>query len=773
MHLNPAQQDAVVHLDGPLVVFAGAGSGKTRVITYRIANLLARQGTPAHRILAVTFTNKAAHEMRQRLAELAGGPIAQELWVGTFHAICCRLLRRYHADVGLGRNFVIYDDSDQKSVMTRIIRDRKLDDRQYVPKQVLGRIHKQKQEGRTPKEVAEKGEFDTDMQGLYVAYEQALNTANAVDFDDLILHIMRLVENTASAAGEELRRRFDHVLVDEFQDTNRVQYRLIRALAARTKNLCVVGDDDQSIYSWRGADIRNIRGFKKDFAGAKVVKLEQNYRSSGNIVAAALGVISSSPDREPKELWTASEPGEKVQLLAVRDERDEADRVVRLARTTISSGVPADQVAVFYRINAQSRVLEEAFRAGGIPYQIVGGMRFFERAEVKDAMGYLRLLENPSSDADFLRIINVPARGIGDKTIQYLTELAIEHRCSLWTALGTALESKGLPVAAKKRLLVFRELIGALLPLRETLGPHALATQALEQSGYLQVLKQADTAEADARLENLAEFSGSIADYEKEVRAAGEEPSVSGYLERVSLVADIDGVQDQRTVLLMTVHAAKGLEFDTAFLTGMEEEMFPYRGLDGSSPEELEEERRLAYVAITRARRRLILTSAATRTIFGHTRYTQPSRFLRDIPLEVMEQSAAAWSTPPSQSSYPRANGGQSWGRRPAVYDDFDQSERSAPAPTRPSARPASTAPTNGGANGSAPGQRHIDYEAFDDSGDANAALARLRRGSTVHHDRFGKGTVLEVVKGEQPRVLARFAGWGERRVLLTALRVE
>lgn len=773
MHLNPAQQDAVVHVDGPLVVFAGAGSGKTRVITYRIANLVARHGVRPHRVLAVTFTNKAAHEMRQRLTGLAGDTIAQELWVGTFHAICCRLLRRYHADVGLGRNFVIYDDADQKSLMTRIIRDRKLDERLFVPKQVLGKIHKQKQEGRSPADLRENPQLDAELLELYEDYERALRTANAADFDDLILHVMRLAEDPNSAAGEELRNRFDHVLVDEFQDTNRVQYRLLRAVASRTKNLCVVGDDDQSIYSWRGADIRNIRGFKRDFAGAKVVKLEQNYRSTGNIVKAALGVISSSPDREPKELWTASEPGDKVQLLAVQNERDEAERVVKLAKQTIAAGVAADEVAVFYRINAQSRVMEEAFRTAGVPYQIVGGMRFFERAEVKDALAYLRLLENPASDADFLRVINVPARGIGDKTISQLLELAVQNRVSLWTALGHALEAPGLAVAAKKRLHGFRELLNTLFPLRETLGPHALAAEILQQSGYLQMLKQADSAEADARLENLAEFTGSIADYEKEARASGEAATVSGYLERVSLVADIDSVQDQRTVLLMTVHAAKGLEFDTVFLTGMEEQIFPYRGLDGTSPEELEEERRLGYVAITRARRRLFMTHAAVRTIFGNTRYTLPSRFLKDIPLDVLEQSAGAWSQPPASApGYGRsaANARFGWNGRAPAADEFDQrvptdhGERSAWGAT--SARVPSSRPASG-----TPGQRSIDYDAFDDNGEQRSV--RVSRGSTVHHDRFGKGTVLEVVQGEQPRVLARFAGWGERRVLLTALRVE
>ncbi|HEX2734447.1 MAG TPA: UvrD-helicase domain-containing protein [Polyangiaceae bacterium] len=773
MHLNPAQQDAVSHLDGPLVVFAGAGSGKTRVITYRIANLIASGARP-HRILAVTFTNKAAGEMRARLAELTGEGIAQELWVGTYHAICCRLLRRYHKDVGLGRNFVIYDDGDQKSLMGRIIKERKLDDRVFVPKQVLGRIHKQKQEGREPSDLRNSTTFTQEMVELYEAYEAGLRSSNAVDFDDLILHVMRLAEDSASPAGEELRSKFDYVLVDEFQDTNQVQYRLLRAIASRTKNLCVVGDDDQSIYSWRGADVRNIRGFKRDFAGAKIVKLEQNYRSTGNIVKAALGVISSSPDREPKELWTASEAGEKVLLLTTKDEREEAERAAHFARAAIAAGIRADDIAIFYRINAQSRVIEEAFRTASIPYQIVGGMRFFERAEVKDALAYLRLLENPASDADFLRVINVPARGIGDKTIQLLLDTAIEQRCSLWTALGHALEGKALALAAKKRLHAFRELLNALFPLRDELGPLALMRELLERTGYTQALKTADTPEADARLENLAELSGSLADYEREAKAQGIEPSVSGYLERVSLVADIDGVQDQRTVLLMTVHAAKGLEFDTVVLTGMEEEMFPYRGMDGSSPEELEEERRLAYVAITRARRRLIVTNSQIRTIFGNTRYAVSSRFLRDIPKDALEHTAVTRSQPPSGNRWGGYGGAPAWrgGGAYAQRDEFDQrvDYDAQAAERRPNVNSSfRDSPSRQSAPAPASG-RTIDYEAF---GDADEPAVRVHKGSTVHHQRFGRGTVLEVVAGEQPRVLARFAGWGERKVLLTALTVE
>ncbi len=761
MHLNPAQERAVLHTEGPLVVFAGAGSGKTRVITYRIANLLANRRVAPYRILAVTFTNKAAGEMRERLEQLAGPELASELWVGTFHSVCCRLLRRYHEEVGLGRNFVIYDDADQKSVLNRIIKSRGLDERIYPPKQVLSRIHRHKQEGTRPREVEIGPSFDETMQELFEDYEKALLTANAVDFDDLILHIMRIAEDRTSRAGAELRDRFDYLLVDEFQDTNSIQYRLVRALAAHKKNLCVVGDDDQSIYSWRGADVRNIRGFRKDFADAEIVKLEQNYRSSGNIVRAALGVIASAKDREPKKLWTDAGDGDLVKVLAYRDERDEAQRVVEAIRAEVAKGTPADQIAVFYRINAQSRVLEEAFRGGQVPYQIVGGMRFFERAEVKDAIAYLRLIENPASDADMLRIINVPARGIGGKTVQLLIDHALSHGTSVWTALGEVLDNPALGTAAKKKLKAFKQLMDQLIVLAERDGPRDLADAILDRTGYRKMLRDADTAEADARLENLEEFVGSLAEYEVEADNAGQQPSLAGYLERISLVADIDNVEPERSVLLMTVHAAKGLEFDTVFLTGMEEEMFPYRGVDGSSPEELEEERRLAYVAITRARQRLSLTHAAQRTIFGFTRYNRPSRFILDLPQEVTQQSASAWATPRPREFTGGAHGGSHRGyggyRQPRSYDEFDQT-----APDESEYSQVAHAPL-------ASEDTHIDYDAFDDE----PAPLRVRRGSRVFHQRFGPGTVEGVTPGDPPKVTARFPGWGERKVLLTALRAH
>ena len=745
MQLNEPQRQAVLHEQGPLLVFAGAGSGKTRVITYRIANLIANLAVPPHRILAVTFTNKAAAEMQQRIAELIGPELTSDLWVGTFHSICCRLLRRYHGELGLQRSFVIYDDSDQKALLSRIIKRLGLDDRLYPPKKVLARIHREKQEGRRPQEVDQRPGFDATLVELYDEYEKALLTASAVDFDDLILHVMRLAEGD-SAAGEELRQRFSHLLVDEFQDTNHIQYRLVRALALRTRNLCVVGDDDQSIYSWRGADVRNIRGFRTDFPGARVVKLEQNYRSTGNIVAAALGVISGATHRESKQLWTASEAGCKVLVRATSDERDEAMTVVESIRREVAHGVSPDQIAVFYRINAQSRVLEEAFRAAGVAYQVIGGLRFFERAEVKDLLAYLRLIDNPQSDADLLRIVNVPARGIGNKTIDRLLDWASRLGCCVYQALESACDDPDLGTAAKKKLRAFAELVQSLREEAARTLPSSLARLVLDQTGYRKTLQDADSAEADARLENLDELVGSIAEYEAEVGAVGETPQLAHYLERIALISDVDSAVDGQMAKLMTVHSAKGLEFESVYLTGMEEEMFPYRGLDSNSNEELEEERRLAYVAITRARQRLAISYAHCRTLFGHTRYTAPSRFLSDLPEAAIERIGG-----------PRAVGGLGTWNRSNRSSRFELRQSSFTPGAAEAARPQP-----------AEGERVVDYEAFDDLA---MDVPNLRSGSKVLHQRFGRGTVRSVVPGDTPKVVAVFAGWGEKKVLASSLR--
>jgi DNA helicase-2/ATP-dependent DNA helicase PcrA len=762
--LNEPQAAAVAHFEGPLLVFAGAGSGKTRVITYRIANLVANLSVAPWRILAVTFTNKAAGEMRARLERLCGAELARALWVGTFHATCAKLLRLHGAPLGVQPNFVIYDSADQKAVVARALKDLGLDERRYPPKAVLAHIHKHKQEGRGPDEAASHSYVDDVALRLYRAYEERLRAANAVDFEDLILLVARLLTETPE--GDRIRRRFDHVLVDEFQDTNATQYRFLRELVMTHGNLCVVGDDDQSIYRWRGADIRNIRHFRKDYPDATVVKLEQNYRSSSRIVAAALGVISRSSEREPKELWTANEPGELVHVVAARDERDEAAFVVEAIRRARAGGTDLREIAVFYRIHAQSRVLEEAMRAANLPYQIIGGTKFYERAEIKDVIAYLRILLNPRSDVDLLRVINVPARGIGQTTVDRLTAWATIRDTSIFQALEHLDDIGDLGAAARKKLASFRELLEKLKA-AETLAPSQIVDRVLAETGYIEALEKEDSAESDARIENLRELASSMRDYEAEAEASGESPNLAGFLERVTLVSDADAVdaapdatapRDTGRVVLMTVHGAKGLEFEHVLLTGMEEQMFPYKGLDPGESDELEEERRLAYVAITRARKYLFMTHTQMRQIFGTTRWNRPSRFLGELPAGIAEHVAT---------------GAMAGEMRFDRYVDRDAQVRAPEGPwrhpqaTRDGARARASLVGRGTPE---PGGRYVDHDFFDDQVDHVTDMP-LRRGARVRHERFGDGEVLKIVSVGEPAVVAFFPGWGEKKILARFLK--
>jgi DNA helicase-2/ATP-dependent DNA helicase PcrA len=795
VELNAPQAEAVAHVGGPLLVFAGAGSGKTRVITYRIANLVARERVPPWRILAVTFTNKAAGEMRHRLErpDLLG-PVARDLWVGTFHATCAKFLRLFPEAIERTKSFVIYDTTDQKAVVSRVLRDMNLDDRRYSPKSVLARIHKEKQEGRGPEDMQLDSYLDDAVQKAYSRYEEALRSANALDFEDLILSVVRILEAPTDGsfpaevvrARDALEKKFDFILVDEFQDTNQIQYRLLKRLASRTRNLCVVGDDDQSIYRWRGADVRNIRYFRRDWADAKVVKLEQNYRSTRNIVSSALAVIAPSPTREPKELWTDNEDGSRIRVIACADERDEAACVVRAIRDAREARISPKEIAVFYRVHAQSRVLEEALRSVNMPYQIVGGTKFYDRAEVKDALAYLRVLVNPRSDVDLLRIINTPSRGIGNTTLERLATYATTQRLSLFEALGKLDDfAEDLGTAAKKRLGQFRELMNLLTSEAKDRPAAEVLRIVLAKSGYKKVLEDEDTAEAEGRLENLAELEGSMSDYEIEAGARGEAPTLEGFLERVSLVSDTDNLGDVEKVTLMTIHGAKGLEFELVLLTGMEEDMFPYRNQEPRSPEEMEEERRLAYVAITRARHHLIVTHARQRQIFGTTRLGVPSRFIGDLPPEAIEhlETAAAraagaagrwidrdsmaptsWRSRPS-SAQPTASWRQAatgdesqvtpneWGPGPAAWKQ---------GPTPSSHRHRAGAPSH------EPGERYVDYDERSDVPEG----VELRRGSKVVHERFGRGEVMKVVSIGEPAVVAFFPGWGEKKVLARFLKL-
>lgn len=773
--------EAAAHEAGPLLIFAGAGSGKTRTIIYRIANLVATHRVAPYRILAVTFTNKAAGEMRNRLEEMVGPEIARDLWVGTFHGTCAKFLRRYHDAVGLDRNFVIYDDSDQKAVLSRIIKDLGLDDRRYTPKAVRAMISAQKGEGIDPAEEDLGDGFDPNLVTLGREYQAALRRSNAVDFDDLLLLILRIVEDQESPAGVELRRKFEYVLVDEFQDTNLVQYRIVRALTAGSRNLCVVGDDDQSIYRWRGADVRIIRGFQHDFPETKVVKLEQNYRSTKSIVQAALGVIAPASDREPKELWTDQEAGDPVVVRACPDERVEAAFVTGGIQRALSKGTVANECAVFYRTHAQSRVLEEALRGAAIQYQIIGGMKFFDRAEVKDMLAYLRLIANPASDTDFLRIINVPARGIGQKTVSGLLELAAENATSLTEALSHGLSDGMISGASAKKLGVFDVLFSGLRAAQTKLSPGDLLEHILEATGYRKLLEKEDSAESDARLQNLAELLGSLREYEAEAPETGEEVSLEGYLERVSLVAAVDTLEDAPKVSLMTVHSSKGLEFEQVWITGMEEETFPFRGMDGEDPEELDEERRLAYVAITRARRNLAISHAGMRFLFGRTKYLSPSRFLADLPEGCFVLSGESRPQLPgfgggepsglaASPAWRRRAGGDDWGatraRRP-----FAQSE----PPVSPGGRAAASEIQV--ARRAPPKEQdavdEIPPDEFSDPVYDDSEAVVVRPGQRVHHKKFGRGVVERVESGAKPTVVARFAGYGPKRIVAEYLEFE
>jgi DNA helicase II / ATP-dependent DNA helicase PcrA len=751
--LNEPQAAAASHVDGPLLIFAGAGSGKTRVIVYRIANLVAVHRVPPYRILAVTFTNKAAGEMKSRLNALLGEGVAKDLWVGTFHAVCVRLLRRYHEAAGLGKNFVIYDDGDQRTVMNRVVKALALDDKRFPARQVLSRIHAAKQEGKTPADVESETFVGPVLRRCFEEYQRRLHEANAVDFDDILLGVLRLAEDPESLPGREICGRFRYVLVDEFQDVNQVQYRLVRALSSSTRNLCVVGDDDQSIYRWRGADVRIVRGFRRDFPDATVVKLEQNYRSTGNIVKGALGVIKPAGDREPKELWTDNQDGDPVSVVAADNEHDEAAYIVERIRETVARGVSPRQIAVFYRIHAQSRVLEEVMLQERIPYQIIGGLRFFERAEIKDALGYLRVVDNPKSDVDLLRIINVPPRKIGDVTIEKLVQTADDRGCSLLEALGPCADGGALGPQARTAVLRFRDLLQDLMKLAPDHSPAELAEEVLERSGYNRMLKNDESVEAETRAQNLREFVGSIMGYEEDVAAEGEPPTLSGYLERISLQSDADTLQDAPRVAMMTVHAAKGLEFDTVFLTGMEEDLFPFRGMDPKRGDDQEEERRLAYVAVTRARRKLWITHAGRRAIFGTTRFGVASRFIGDLPRASVRQDMTPSLASGRSARTPYAM--DTGAARPRAPWSHPQERASA------AMRGAGTEPAR------APGERYVEHDT-----DGSSSEGAFRVGARVEHKTFGMGVVQGADGGDDPTVTVKFSGYTPKSIKARFLRL-
>ena len=653
--LNEPQRQAVLTTEGPVLVLAGAGTGKTAALTARLAHLVATQRAWPSEILAVTFTNKAAREMRERVGRMIGPAVEGMPWLGTFHAIAAKMLRRHAELVDLQSNFTILDTDDQLRLMKQLIQAEGIDEKRWPARQLAGLIDQWKNKGLTPEEVG-AGEAEGYAHGkgqkLYAAYQARLREVNACDFGDLLLHSLTILKRHRDVL-EQYQQRFKYIMVDEYQDTNSSQYLWLRLLAQTRKNICCVGDDDQSIYSWRGAEVANILRFEKDFPGAVIVRLEQNYRSTPHILGAASGVIAENGNRLGKTLWTDIDVGEKVRVLGVWDGPEEARRVGDEIEAIARAGGSLDEVAILVRAQHQTREFEDRFIQIGLPYRIVGGFRFYERAEIRDALAYLRLVNQPADDLAFERIVNVPKRGLGDKAVEKLHRLARAEGIPLALAAARILDTDELTPQARRSLGAF---IGDLARWRDRAAqlPHAeLARQILDESGYTATLQAERSTESAGRLENLSELTRAMEEYE----------TLGAFLEHVSLVMDNEAQQDEQKLTIMTIHAAKGLEFDNVFLAGWEEGIFPsQRALDEGGLNSLEEERRLAYVAITRARKRCTILHAANRRIYGQWTSSIPSRFVGELPPEHVDEEssmsggASLWRANWSERDDPFAN---------------------------------------------------------------------------------------------------------------------
>ena len=646
--LNDVQREAVQHTNGPLLILSGAGSGKTRVITHRIAYLIKHHDVSPFRILAVTFTNKAAKEMKQRLDVLVEGSVSRDLWVSTFHATCARILRRDIEKLGTGakmesgtrpgdhaytRNFTIFDTGEQTTVVKDVLRQLNYSDKQFHPRAILSNISRAKNEAISPTafQKAADGYFERVVAEVYALYQDTLRLNNALDFDDLLLFTAQILRENAEVC-QYYQNRFEYILVDEYQDTNRCQYELVHLLTGTKQNICVVGDDDQSIYAFRGADIRNILDFEKDYPNTRVLRLEQNYRSTQNILDAAWGVVHNNTKRKAKKLWTDNDIGEHVTCYEAMDENDEAGYVGTQIEDWHAEGVDYKDFAIFYRTNAQSRIFEEAFRAANIPYQIVGGVGFYDRMEVKDLLAYLRVICNPNDSMSLRRIINVPSRGIGSTTLQRLIDFAVQEDIRLFDAVQRVDEISTINRGLQAKVRGFAEIFDDL---DATILPADALDYVLQETGYLKNLQQQDSIEAQNRVENIEELINAVIDYEQN----HAEPTLSDYLENVALISDIDTMETDSTdmVTLMTLHSAKGLEFPFVFIVGMEEGYLPHqRSLDTQA--ELEEERRLCYVGITRAMEQLYLLHATSRRTFREIEYRTQSRFISEIPEHLLKQ---------------------------------------------------------------------------------------------------------------------------------------
>ncbi|HEX8643690.1 MAG TPA: UvrD-helicase domain-containing protein [Allosphingosinicella sp.] len=734
--LNPPQREAVETTEGPVLVLAGAGTGKTAALTARLAHLVATRRAWPSEILSVTFTNKAAREMKERVGRIVGPAVENMPWLGTFHSVCAKMLRRHAELVGLQSNFTILDTDDQLRVLKQLISAADLDEKRWPARLLGGLIDRWKNKGWSPAQI-DAGEAEAYANGkggeLYRQYQDRLKTLNACDFGDLLLHMLTILRNEREVL-DHYQQRFRYILVDEYQDTNQAQYLWLRLLARERKNICCVGDDDQSIYSWRGAEVANILKFEQDFPGAKIIRLEQNYRSTPHILAAASGLIAHNGGRLGKTLWTEEGEGEKVQVVGVWDGPEEARRIGEELETIQRKG-SLDDAAILVRAQFQTREFEDRFIAIGMPYRIVGGFRFYERAEIRDALAYLRVIAQPADDLAFERIVNTPKRGLGDKAVAKIHSLARAHGVPLMQAAATILDTDELTGAARRSL---GNLVGDFARWRARLAelPHPeLARLVLDESGYTASLQADRSAESAGRLENLAELTRAMEEYE----------TLGAFLEHVSLVMENDAAREEEKVTIMTIHAAKGLEFGTVFLAGWEEGVFPsQRALDEGGHASLEEERRLAYVAITRARRKCFIFHAANRRIYGQWTSSIPSRFVAELPEAYVEQEhsmsggESLWRANWSERADPFADVARSTGRGPgwrraASGGGFER------VPARvPEARASAVSLGNPGRGDIALGQR-------------------------VFHSKFGYGTVAEI---EGNKLEIDFEHAGRKRVL-------
>ncbi len=740
--LNDIQREAVLHTEGPVLIVAGAGSGKTRALTHRIAHLIRGKGVSPYEILAITFTNKAAREMAERVESLVGTGIARGMWILTFHSTCARILRREHTHLGVPSGFTIYDDSDTERLIAGIGKDLDIDPKRFPPRQLAAAIGKAKDRVLSPQDMAGLASnfYEEIVAKVYGAYEIRKREAGALDFDDLISETVRLFRDHPEVL-RHYQERFTYLLVDEYQDTSRAQYELVNQLAARSRNVCVVGDADQGVYSWRGATIQNILDFERDFPDAQVFLMEQNYRSTGNILDVANALIERNTQRKPKTLWTDAAAGELVVSFRANDEHEEALFVAsEIERLRDEEGSRFRDVAVFFRTNAQARVVEDVFMRVGMPYRVFGGVRFYQRKEIKDVVGYLRLLVNPQDVISFRRVVNMPKRGIGDATVAAVESFARQEGIDVVEACRRVDEISVLQNRAKGAVAGFTQIMTALQAhLDDGAGPARMVEFATQESGYLAELEDDRSIESQGRIENLQELAGVA----MELAARDPDVDLEAFLEQVSLVGEQDEYdEDDSTVTLMTLHIAKGLEFPVVFIVGMEDGIFPhFRSM--TDQHELEEERRLAYVGITRAQQRLYLTHAWSRTLFGQTNFNPPSRFLGELPQHLV---------------------------------DVRESELRQRTPSRYGGGSGSGSSRSGGGGYSVVGLPGQDREVVVTPGWVPPQPAGVQKrdapaiapGDTVTHDRFGEGVVLTVSgHGEDAEARVAFSEVGEKTLLL------